>query len=107
MSFADNLARLPASDHLAAVVLEHADGRVERIENKPGSQGSVRVYAYLAGRHARLDTAAAREGLALYAEHADDARAHPGKHPNIDRLSRIADGDVPACAMRCLSLSAA
>jgi hypothetical protein len=22
----------------------------------------------------------------LYAEHTDDARANPGKHPNIDRL---------------------
>ncbi len=107
MSFADNLAGLPASDHLAAVVLEDAEGRVERIDNRPGSQGSVRVYAYLAGRHARLDVAAAREGLALYAEHTDDARMHPGKHPNIDRLLLIEAGEAPACDMRCLPLSAA
>jgi hypothetical protein len=29
---------------------------------------------------------AAQTGLELYAEHTDDARANPGKHPNIDRL---------------------
>ena len=33
--------------------------------------------------------AAAEEGLRLYAEHSADARAHPGKHPNIDRLFDI------------------
>jgi hypothetical protein len=30
--------------------------------------------------------AASVEGLALYAEHTEDARIYPGKHPNIDRL---------------------
>lgn len=29
---------------------------------------------------------AAKKGLELYAEHTEDAQAHPGKHPNIDRL---------------------
>jgi hypothetical protein len=36
--------------------------------------------------------------LQLYAEHTADARLHPGKHPNIDRLLAIAEDDAPACA---------
>jgi hypothetical protein len=34
----------------------------------------------------RITPAAARLGLEWYAEHHADALAHPGKHPNIDRL---------------------
>lgn len=92
MAFADNLAGLPAADHLARVELIAANGMVEIIENKPGSAGSVRVYAYLAGKHGVIDAAAAEEGLAIYAEHTEDARANPGKHPNIDRLFDVAAG---------------
>ncbi|MCB1890651.1 MAG: DUF2322 family protein, partial [Rhodocyclaceae bacterium] len=32
---------------------------------------------------------AARAGLELFAEHTDDARANPGKHPNVDRLLQL------------------
>lgn len=92
MAFAENLAALPATDSLARVELTGANGAVETIENKPGSAGSVRVYAYLAGKHGAIDTAAAEEGLAIYAEHTEDARANPGKHPNIDRLFDVAAG---------------
>lgn len=94
MGFAENLAVLPAADHLAGVELTAPDGRVERIENRPGSVGSVRIYAYLAGKHGVIDADAADEGLALYAEHSLDARANPGKHANIDRLLRMVAGDV-------------
>ena len=31
--------------------------------------------------------------LDLYAEHTDDARQNPGKHPNIDRLLALAAGE--------------
>jgi hypothetical protein len=89
MAFADNLAALPAADHLAGVRLHAPEGDETLIENKPGSAGSVRVYAHLANRHGEINAAAAEEGLALYAEHTEDARAHPGKHPNIDRLFHI------------------
>jgi hypothetical protein len=107
MSFAENLARLPAADGIAAIVLEDPAGGIERIENVPGSQGSVRVYAYLAGKHESLDAVAAEEGLALYAEHTADARANPGKHPNIDRLITIADGTGAPRRARRVPLSAA
>ena len=36
---------------------------------------------------------AARAGLEFYAEHTEDARANPGKHPNIDRLLELAQGE--------------
>jgi hypothetical protein len=88
MSFADNLKQLPSVTHLAALQLVDATtGQVIAvIENKPGQAGSLAVYAALAERHGSIQPAAAAEGLKLYAEHTDDARVHPGKHPNIDRL---------------------
>ncbi len=90
MSFAENLATLPLADHLAAIELIGPDATIAVIENKPGSQGSVRLYLYLLEKFGVINAAAAAEGLALYAEHGDDARQHPGKHPNIDRLLQIA-----------------
>ena len=45
----------------------------------------------LASRHGKIDAVAAREGLALFAEHTADARANPGKHPNIDRLIEVSE----------------
>ncbi|MCU0840410.1 MAG: DUF2322 family protein [Thiobacillaceae bacterium] len=92
MALADTLAALPATDHLARLVLTGPDGRREVIENRPGSQGSVRIYAYLAGKHGAIDARAAAEGIDLYAEHAEEARAQPGRHPNIDRLLAILRG---------------
>lgn len=59
------------------------------IENRPGSEGALAVYYEVAVRHGGLTPKAAEEALALFAEHTDDARAHPGTHPNIDRLFAI------------------
>ena len=88
--FAANLKKLPGISHLAAINLLDADGNVvAAIENKAGSQGSLAVYNYLAQTYGAITPDAARKGLELFAEHADDARAHPGKHPNIDRLLRL------------------
>jgi len=91
MAFADNLQQLPSVHHLAALQLIDAAGHVAAtIENKPGQAGSLAVYAALAGKHGDIiDVAAAQEGLAIYAEHTADAQAHPGKHPNIDRLLAV------------------
>jgi len=87
MAFADNLKQLPSIAHLAALNLVDAAGNtVSSIENKPGKAGSLAVYAALAAKHGTINVAAAEEGLALFAEHTDSARAHPGSHPNIDRL---------------------
>ena len=85
--FSANLKKLPGISHLAALNLLDAEGTVlETIENKAGSQGSLAVYNHLAQTYGALTPEAAKKGLELYAEHTDDARAHPGKHPNIDRL---------------------
>lgn len=93
MAFADNLAGLPAADHLVYIELAGPEGETAVIENRPGSQGSLRLYQHLALKYGVIDAAAAAEGLVLYAEHTADARAHPGRHPNIDRLLMIqADG---------------
>lgn len=89
-TFSETLAELEASDHLQSIELLDQDGHVVgQIENKPGSQGSVKVYQHLLQKFGRLDAVAAQYGLELYAEHTADAEANPGKHPNIDRLLDI------------------
>ncbi|MFC3624870.1 DUF2322 family protein [Vogesella amnigena] len=104
MSFADILATLPAIDGIAAVELLDASGNsVARLENRPGTAGSVRVYHALHARFGSINQAAASEGLALYAEHTADARAFPGKHPNIDRLLAIAEQGAPALSLRVIA----
>lgn len=95
-SFADNLAALPPADGIARLELRDGAGNlVGTIENQPGKTGSLRVYRHLAQQHAVIDAAAAREGLALFAEHVAEARHSPGAHPNIDRLMTIAEGGAP------------
>lgn len=90
MAFADNLQQLPPVTHLVELQLIDAAGAVvATIENKPGKAGSLAVYHALAARHGRIDVAAAQEGLELFAEHTLDARANPGRHPNIDRLLEV------------------
>lgn len=88
--FAENLKKLPGISHLAAINLLDAEGKVVAvIENKAGSQGSLAVYNHLAQTYGAITPDAARKGLELYAEHAEDAWQHPGKHPNIDRLTAL------------------
>ena len=94
MNFADHLKQLPSTSHLAALQLLGADGQtLATIENKPGQTGSLVVYAALAALYGgSITPAAAALGLEWYAEHVDDARSFPGKHPNIDRLLAWAQG---------------
>lgn len=96
MNFADRLKQLPSISHLAALHLLGAQGEVlATIENKPGQAGSLAVYHALAAAHGgHITPAAAAQGLEWYAEHTADARAHPGKHPNIDRLLTWAAGSA-------------
>lgn len=90
MAFADNIQQLPSVAHLAQLDLLNAAGDVvASIPNQPGKAGSLAVYAALAATYGRIDAAAAEEGLVLFAEHTEAARAHPGSHPNIDRLFQI------------------
>ena len=93
MTFAETLKKLPGVSHLAALnLLDTENTLVVAIENKTGSTGSLAVYNHLAQLYGAITPEAAKKGLELYAEHTEDARLHPGKHPNIDRLlALIAD----------------
>ncbi|MCW8917401.1 MAG: DUF2322 family protein [Gammaproteobacteria bacterium] len=87
--FAENLKSLPAIDHIERLDLYDGDTLIDTIENMPGKAGSVAVYHALLEKFGGLNPDAAAKGLTLYAEHTADAAAHPGKHPNIDRLFAI------------------
>lgn len=91
-TFAANLKKLPGISHLAAINLLDAEGNLlVAIENKAGSQGSLAVYNHLAQTFGAITPEAAKKGLEIYAEHTEDARSNPGKHPNIDRLMALVD----------------
>lgn len=94
MNFAERLKQLPSVAHLAALQILDEQGNVQAtIENKPGQAGSLAVYHALAALYGGTITpAAATLGIEWYAEHGADAQAHPGKHPNIDRLMASARG---------------
>ena len=87
MSFQDNLAAMPAIDHLSGLdILDKEGNVVHHIPNAPGKQGSLKLYHALAQEFdGKLDAAAAERGLAWFA----DAEANPGKHPNIDLLFKV------------------
>jgi len=92
VSFADNLKQLPPVSHLEGIdLLDDAGEPVAAIDNKPGQAGSLAVYNFLGQHFGAITPLAAQTGLDLYAEHTDDARANPGKHPNIDRLLAIVE----------------
>ncbi|MBC3870555.1 DUF2322 family protein [Undibacterium oligocarboniphilum] len=108
MQFTEILATLPAIDHIAALELSNNAGLVARLENKPGTAGSVRVYHALTQEFGKIHAAAATKGLALYAEHTADAKTFPGKHPNIDRLlalstSTSANADSQSLTVRLIT----
>ncbi len=95
MAFAENLRSLPSVAGIEKLDLFGADGaRLASIENKPGQAGSLAVYHHLQAGHGAIHAASAEEGLLLYAEHTADARTHPGKHPNIDRLFEVIAGNL-------------
>ena len=50
-----------------------------------------RRFAVLVNDFGAINIDAAKQGLDIFAEHTVDARANPGKHPNIDRLLTIAE----------------
>jgi hypothetical protein len=65
------------------------DEVVATIENKPGQAGSLALYNHLRRPTAPSRRSGARRPRALRRAH-EDARANPGKHPNIDRLDLMA-----------------
>jgi len=101
MQFSDRLRQLPSAQHLSALQLQALDGTVlATIENKPGQAGSLAVYHALGALYGgRIGPMAATLGLEWYGEHTADARQHPGKHPNIDRLLDLAQSQAELVAV--------
>ena len=95
-TFKENLDTFPAIDGIARLELLDSNGNLAGIiENKAGSQGSLRLYVHLANLYGDITPEAAEKGLDLYAEHTDDAEENPGKHPNIDRLFEVIESKQP------------
>jgi hypothetical protein len=94
--FSDFLAEIETTDQIQKIELINPAGEViGLIENKPGSQGSVRVFNHLFKKWGSITKDAAKDGLKIYAEHTVDAEENPGKHPNIDRLLNVIEtGEV-------------
>ncbi|WP_438987991.1 DUF2322 family protein [Marivivens donghaensis] len=91
--FKENLQNLPSIAGVERLEMVDAAGDVVAfIENQPGKQGSLAVYQYLLAAYGVLNAEAATYGLAIFAEHTEDARNRPGAHPNIDRLFEIQAG---------------
>ncbi|HMM47795.1 MAG TPA: DUF2322 family protein [Thiobacillaceae bacterium] len=98
MTFADALKTLPEFTGEKLILLDASGAEIATIANAPGTAGSFRVYAYLAQRYGAITAEAAAEGLVIFAEHTQDAAAHPGKHPNIDRLMALMLDGAPLYA---------
>jgi len=89
-NFNATLATFESVDHIKEIKLFNSGGHESGyILNKPGTQGSIKLYNHLFLIFGKLTTNAAIEGLNLYCEHVEDAKNNPGKHPNIDRLIDI------------------
>lgn len=91
MTFAENLKTIPSVGDIDSIEIfgSNPEEPVACIENRPGQSGSLAVYCHMAQTFGSINPASAIHGLALYAEHVEDARLHPGKHPNIDRLFNV------------------
>lgn len=91
MNFQDYLATFPSIDHLGGLDVRDAESKtVHHIPAVQGKLGSLKLYNALAERFdGKLDKEAAEQGLIWFAEHVADARAYPGKHPNIDLLENV------------------
>jgi hypothetical protein len=81
---------LPDVSHIERLELFDEDYTpVAVIENRDGQRLSLQIYYKTALTFGGIGPKAANSALLRYGEHADDARRHPGKHPNIDRLFDI------------------
>ena len=88
--FKEILKTLPDVTELDRVELyDLNDNYIDKIENLPGTQGSLKVYFFIYKKYKLIDTEAAQNGLELFSEHTDDAKKKPGSHPNIDRLIHL------------------
>ncbi|MDY2796122.1 DUF2322 family protein [[Pasteurella] aerogenes] len=90
MDFKTILDSLPSIDHLQGLDVISNGNVIHHIPAIQGKLGSLRVYHALTQQfNGKLDRTCAEKGLQLFAEHTEDAKQNPGKHPNIDLLLRV------------------
>ncbi|PJG83566.1 DUF2322 family protein [Caviibacterium pharyngocola] len=90
MDFKTILETLPTIDHLSGLNVIKGDKIIHHIPAIQGKLGSLRVYNALAQEfNGKFDRTRAERGLQLFAEHTQDARENPAKHPNIDLLLQV------------------
>lgn len=94
-SFKDILPTLKDASHIHQLdLLDEQGNTIDSIENVPGKSGSVSVYYHVSAESGLLNKDSAEQALQLYAEHTDDARQNPGRHPNIDRLFDLINNNL-------------
>ena len=90
MNFKDILETLPSIDHLTGLDVLNDETVIHHIPAAPGKLGSLRLYNALAEKfNGKLDHTSAQQGIEWFAEHVEDAKQNPGKHPNIDLLFKV------------------
>ena len=90
MNFKDILETLPNIEHLTGLDVLNGEAVIHHIPAAPGKLGSLRLYNALAEKfNGKLDRTSAQQGIEWFAEHVEDAKQNPGKHPNIDLLFKV------------------
>ena len=103
MSFKEILETLPTIDHLTGLNVMDDETIIHNIPAIPGKLGSLRLYNALAEKfNGKLNRTSAQQGVEWFAEHVEDAKVNPGKHPNIDLLFKVIDENlnltlIPLC----------
>ena len=95
MNFKDILETLPSIEHLTGLDVLNDETVIHHIPAAPGKLGSLRLYNALAEKFNRkLDRTSAQQGIEWFAEHVEDAKQNPGKHPNIDLLFKVVEEEL-------------
>ena len=103
MSFKEILETLPTIDHLTGLNVMDGETIIHNISAIPGKLGSLRLQNALAEKlNGKLNRTSAQQGVEWFAEHIEDAKENPGKHPNIDLLFKVIDENlnltlIPLC----------
>ena len=103
MSFKEILETLPTIDHLTGLNVMDGETIIHNISAIPGKLGSLRLYNALAEKfNGKLNRTSSQQGVEWFAEHIEDAKENPGKHPNIDLLFKVIDENlnltlIPLC----------
>ena len=95
MNFKDILETLPSIEHLTGLDVLNDETVIHHIPAVPGKLGSLRLYNALAEKfNGKLDRTSAQQGIEWFAEHVEDAKQNPGKHPNIDLLFKVIEEEL-------------